>query len=59
VGITADREKLEVSAQEMKRRQLKKGRGWEGWRVKRTVLISLTNYLQNDEHLIAILQRLD
>jgi len=57
MGITADREKLEVSAQELKRRQLKKGRGG-GW-VKRTVLISLTNYLQNDEHLIAILQRLD
>jgi len=26
IGITADREKLEVSAQELKRKQLKKGR---------------------------------
>jgi hypothetical protein len=56
MGISADREKLEVSAQELKRRQLKKGR--VGW-VQRTVLISLTNYLRNEEHLIAILQRLD
>jgi len=30
MGITADREKLEVSAQELKRRQLKKGRGRVG-----------------------------